>query len=278
MHWWSKPKLYSAVTEKERVQVRVVGIPEYYAENYRKRKCMWKKEKLEQLLVENLRECDTEHFFCSEEASSFLGQSKVSVPLFLMEEMLLRYGIKERLILVGNPNPLFDNIFTNYMEKVNFLQLLCENRKDYEQEAEWLYQTYGIVTVIREINWEADRKEGRKNAIGQAEKSRETFGQKYAEGQGQFRSGIKGTMKQPETLVVDMEPCLENSRPVIDLRGLPEGTVYMDMCSEREKCYRITKKYKNLHYLSPESLLNKWCHLDTTAQNGYNTRVKLEVL
>lgn len=248
-HWWRKPKLYSAVTEKERVQVRVVGIPEYYAENYRKRKCMWKKEKLEQLLVENLRECDTEHFFCSEEASSFLGQPKVSVPLFLMEEMLLRYGMKERLILAGNPNPLFNIIFANYMEKVNFLQLVCENGADYEQEAEWLYQTYGIVTV-----------------------------QKYAKGQGQFLNGIRGNRKQPETLVVDMEPCVKNGRPVIDLRGLPEGTVYMDMCSEREKCYRITKKYKNIHYLSPESLLNKWCHLDTTAQNGYNTRVKSEVL
>lgn len=245
-----KPRLYSNRIEKERVLVQLVAVPEFYTVNYRNRKQMWKKEKLEQLFVEKIRECNTEHFFCSEAVAHFFGQPKVSAPLFLMEEMLSRYGVRERLILVGNPNPLFDSIFENYMEKVNFLQLVCENVKDYERETEWLYETYGIVAVLQET----ERNKCRENTL------------------------MKSAGKQPETLIVDMEPCGKNGRPAIELKGLPEGTVYMDMCSEEKKRYRISQKHKNIHYLSPESLLNKWCHLDTTAQNGYNTRVKLEVL
>lgn len=269
-----KPRLYSNRIEKERVLVQLVAVPEFYSVNYRNRKQMWKKEKLEQLFVEKIRESNTEHFFCSEAVAHFFGQPKVSAPLFLMEEMLLRYGVRERLILVGNPNPLFDSIFENYMEKVNFLQLVCKNVKDYERETEWLYETYGIVAVLQE----AERNKCRENTLRKEEKvNGENLGQ-HREGREPFLVGMKSSGKQPETLIVDMEPCGKNGRPAIELRGLPEGTVYMDMCSEEEKRYRISKKHKNIHYLSPESLLNKWCHLDTTAQNGYNTRVKLEVL
>ena len=46
-----------------------------------------------------------------------------------------------------------------------------------------------------------------------------------------------------------------------------------DMGSKEKKRRQILKRNKNIRYLSPEGLLNKWCHLDTNVQNGYNTRV-----
>ena len=199
---------------------------------------------LMQVLEEEFQKSGAEYFFYGEEMAVFFNMERLEVPLFFMEEMLLQYGVREKLILIGSPNLLFESVFRNFMQKVNYLNIICEQPEEYEEETEWLFENYGIVA----------RFETEKERVRKAEK------------------------RQVETLVVDMENSGKNGRPRIELAGLPEGAVYMDMCSEGEKARWITKKRKDIHYLSPESLLNKWCHLDTNAQNGYNTRVKLEVL
>lgn len=316
-NFYSKTELNEFCVERQdRLVIKAIGIPEYYAESFvtelaglwnskilhcipkrRKKKeikrmsgealkknrqkkrnrVSWEKEKLVQLLCEEFARSGAEYFFYGEETAAFLEKEMPQVPLFFMEEMLLQYGIRENMILIGNQNPFFESIFANFMQRVNFLKIVCDREEEYEEAMEWLYENYGIVTVV----------EAKRNVVGREsilqEKSvqremtfreREVGREKQVEGE-RIQSVGK---RRFETLVIDMEPGGRNGKPQIDLPGLPEGTVYMDMCSEREKARWITKKRKDIHYLSPESLLNKWCHLDTTAQNGYNTRVKLEVL
>lgn len=238
-------------------------------------KILWEREKLIQVLGEEFQKSGAEYFFCGEETALFLGQKPPEVPLFFMEEMLVQYGVRERLILIGNYNLFFESVFQNFMQKVNFLRIICDESDAYEEAGEWLYENYGIVMGIG-AEREVEERRFRREKIG-TEKQREE--QRVEESETR-KERMRTTIKrgQPETLVIDMEPCGKNGRPRIDLTGLPEGTIYMDMCSEGAKARWITKKRKDIHYLSPESLLNKWCHLDTTAQNGYNTRVKLEVL
>ena len=285
-NFYSKIELNEFCVERQdRLVIKAIGIPEYYAESwmtelihlwrrkveYRRRagsrkterkgkeetrktktrktktgkRLSWDKERLKQVLEEKFRESGAEYFYCGEETAVFLRMERPDVPLFFMEEMLLQYGIRENLILIGSPNILFESVFQNFMQRVNYLKVLCDRPEEYEEVTEWLYENFGIVAVV------------------------ETF-----EGERIQNSG----KRLPETLVIDMEPGGRNGKPQIELSELPMGTVYMDMCSDGEKARWVTKKRKDIHYLSPESLLNKWCHLDTTAQNGYNTRVKLEVL
>ncbi len=227
------PKYY---VEKDRLRICAIGIPEFYAKRMGQPKT-WKKEKLWKMLNGALEECRAEQIFLQEASTDFLKQEKIMPPAVLMETMLSRVGMKENLILVGSPNSFFDTIFEQFMKKVNYLQIVCKQEEEYEQEREWLYETYGIVTV--------------------------------------FQGNGGGTPKQ-DTLVIDMEQGGKNGRPVVELKSLSKGTVYVDMCSERQKRLWITKKRSDIHYLSPESLLNKWCRLDTTVQNGYNTRVKMD--
>lgn len=269
----AKKNFYSAVQlntfcveRQDRLVIKAVGIPEYYMEGYatqlrqflskkkgkktgegeKQKRISWERERLIQILIEEFQKSGAEYFFYGEEMALFLGQKSPEVPLFFMEEMLLQYGIREKLILIGSPNLLFESVFQNFMQKVNYLKIVCDEPDDYEEEEEWLYENYGIVMGF---------------GTGREVMGRESH-----------------LWETTETLVIDMEPGEKNGRPRIELATLPEGTVYMDMCSEEAKARWITKKRKDIHYLSPQSLLNKWCHLDTTAQNGYNTRVKLEVL
>ena len=260
-NFYSKIQLNEfCVERRDRLVIKAIGIPEYYAENFltklthwwrgkkqtgeKRKRVVWEKEMLMQVLEEEFQKSGAEYFFYGEEMAVFFNMERLEVPLFFMEEMLLQYGVREKLILIGSPNLLFESVFRNFMQKVNYLNIICEQPEEYEEETEWLFENYGIVA----------RFETEKERVRKAEK------------------------RQVETLVVDMENSGKNGRPRIELAGLPEGAVYMDMCSEGEKARWITKKRKDIHYLSPESLLNKWCHLDTNAQNGYNTRVKLEVL
>ena len=260
------------IERRDRLAIKAVGIPEYYMESYvtqlkrlwfekiLKRRIKketikqitWDEEKLGEILVKEFEKSGAEHFFYGEETAVFLEQKQPQIPLFFMEEMLLQYGVRENLILIGSPNLLFDSVFQNFMQRVNFLKIICDVPEDYEEEAEWLYENYGIV---------AEFGGGEDGAIRERKFGEEITGR-----------------RQMETLVIDMEPGGKNGRPQIGMARLAEGTVYMDMCSEGAKARWITKKRSDIHYLSPQSLLNKWCHLDTTAQNGYNTRVKLEVL
>lgn len=268
-HFRSKPEAEKKTVERERFIIHVRGIPENYAESiFRRKKLPWKAENLKKFLLDCFRECEAEYFFCGEESARFFGQEKVSPPFFIMGEMLLQYGIRENLFLVGSPNPLFESIFQNCMERVNFLQIVCTDVEEYEKDAEWLYEIYGLVATFRKVSRKLPRTaEKRENSLRSAER----------------RNGAKAGWEEEETcrteaLVIDMEQAGKNGRPAIDLTLLPKGAVYMDMRSETKKKHWITKKRKDIHYLSPETALNKWCHLDTTAQNGYNTRVKLEVL
>ncbi len=322
-NFYSKIELNEFCVERQdRLVIKAIGIPEYYAESlmtelihlwrrkaeYRGRmrsrkkerkgkeeksktktgkKLSWDKERLKQVLEEKFRESGAEYFYCGEETAMFLRMERPDVPLFFMEEMLLQYGIRENLILIGSPNILFESVFQNFMQRVNYLKVLCDRPEEYEEVTEWLYENFGIVAVV----------ENQRNSMGRENVSRE----KRTQREERFREEIekeewervrkirreelfegerKGNegKRRLETLVIDMEPGGKNGKPRIELSELSEETVYMDMRSEGEKARWITKKRKDIHYLSPESLLNKWCHLDTTAQNGYNTRVKLEVL
>lgn len=236
-------------------------------------KILWEREKLIQVLSEEFQKSSVEYFFYGEETALFLGQKSPEVPLFFMEEMLLQYGVRESLILIGNHNLLFESVFQNFMQKVNFLKIICDDPAEYEEAGEWLYENYGIVMGIG-AEREVEEKRFRSGEI-ESQPEKQQVGESSIQKERMLMTSKRG---QPETLVIDMEPCGKNGRPRIGLTGLPEGTIYMDMCSEGAKARWITKKRKDIHYLSPESLLNKWCHLDTTVQNGYNTRVKLEVL
>jgi len=261
----SGPEAEKKTVERERFVIHMRGIPEFYRESLLKRKTLpWKEENLKRFLSDCFRECEAEYFFCGEESARFLGQEKVSPPFFIMEEMLLQYGIREKLFLVGSPNPLFESVFQNCMEQVNFLQIVCEDMEEYGRIAEGLYKSYGLVTTFRKVSRKAVRRE--RGAEKQENVLRVPERRNGAE---------EGTYRQ-DTLVIDMEPAGKNGRPAIDLSLLPGGTVYMDMRSETKKRHWITKKRKDIRYLSPETALNKWCHLDTTAQNGYNTRVKMD--
>lgn len=237
-YFYSKVQPQMFTVERERVRVTAIGIPEFYGRTWgRKKYVSWKDEKIKQYMLEQFQGSGAEHFFYGRDTALFLQQDEMQVPLFFMEEMLVRYGVRESVVLIGDPTPIFDSLFQNFMSKVNYLRIICENPADYKRETEWLYETYGIIAI---------------------------FG--------------KGGQSRTQMLVLDMEPSGKNGRPVIDLTEIPVGSVYMDMKSDAEKRKWITKKRKDIRYLSPESVLNKWCHLDTTAQNGYNTRVKLEVL
>ncbi len=243
---FAKAKFHSFCVERgDRLVIQAVGVPEYYVENaaakikrlwektlWHKRidplkYLPWKKEELTKMLVEEFRKSGAEHFFYGEETALFLGQELPEIPLFLLEEMLLQYGVRENLILIGNPNPLFESIFGNFMQKVNYLKIVCERPEAYEETAEWLYENYGIIV--------------------------------------RFETKMEEQKKKLETLVIDMGPGQKNGRPPLNITSLPEGSIYMDMGSDGAKAKWITKKRKDIHYLSPESLLNKWCHLDTTA-------------
>jgi len=228
-HFFSGPQMSISHIEKEDMRIDAVGIPEYY-----RKKVMWKEKKLEKILLAELERSGAQWCWYGEGTARFLGVRQPELPFFFMENMLFRYGVRERLILIGEPNPLFDLVFQNFMPKVNFLQISCNAPEDYEERAEWLYETYGIVTAFQR-------------------------GKVVHTGNG-----------QAETLVIDME---NGKRPDINVGEILGKSVYMDMGAEEEKKYWIEKKNTNMRYLSPESLLNKWCRLDTNAQNGYNTRV-----
>lgn len=194
----------------------------------------WEEEILEKELLAQLEKSGAQWCWYGESTARFLGVKRPEIPFFFMEEMLARYGVRERLILIGEVNPFFDLIFRNYMPKVNYLQISSAEPEKYEERGEWLYDTYGIVTAFQ-----------RRKVI------------------------LTGT-GQAETLVIDMTA---EEGTDIDIMELPRGTLYMDMGSNEKKKGRIEKRNKNVRYLSPESLLNKWCRLDTYMQNGYNTRV-----
>lgn len=302
-HFRSKPEAEKKTVERERFVIHVRGIPENYAESlFRRKKLPWKQENLKRFLLDCFQECEAEYFFCGEESARFFGQEKVSPPFFIMGEMLLQYGIRENLFLIGSPNPLFESVFQNCMERVNFLQIVCEDAGEYESDAEWLYEIYGLVATFRRVSRKgarAERAAGSRRGEGRyraedsrrdesryrTEDSRRDESRQWMEESRRNEERQRAENVLPESagraaeaLVIDMEPAGKNGRPAIDLALLPRGTVYMDMRSETKKKHWITKKRKDIHYLSPETALNKWCHLDTTAQNGYNTRVKLEVL
>lgn len=282
-NFYSKIQLNEFCVERQdRLVIKAIGIPEYYSESFltelmhlckrkmlnkeKRRRVAWARESLIQILTEAFQTSGAEYFFYGEETAGFLRMKLPEVPLFFMEEMLLQYGIRENLILIGSPNLLFESVFQNFMQRVNFLKIVCGAPEEYEEATEWLFENYGIVAGV-ERN---ESLSGRGMLLSEHEiRSAERI-EKEKDGSRERRL--------METLVIDMEKGGKNGKPIIELSGLPEGTVYMDMCSEGEKARWITKKRKDIHYLSPESLLNKWCHLDTTAQNGYNTRVKLEVL
>lgn len=256
----------------DRFVIKAIGIPEYYTESFAtqlkriwSKKWLhttlspqylpWEKENLVNMLAEEFQKSGAGFYFFGEETALFLGQELPEVPLVFMEAMLVKYGVRENLILIGKQNPLFESIFGKYMHKVNFLKIICGEPEEYTGAVEWLYRNYGIVAEIRVES----------TGFGGERRLRETTGRKQEKG-------------QPEMLVVDMDSGGKNGRPKIELAELPAGSIYMDMRSERAKAKWITQKRKDIHYLSPESLINKWCHLDTIAQNRYNTRVKLEVL
>lgn len=195
---------------------------------------VWEEKILEKELRRYLERSGAEWCWYGEDTAKFLGVKQPEIPFFFMEEMLDRYGVRERLILIGESNPLFDLIFQNDMPKVNFLQISAHEPEKFEDRAEWLYETYGIAAIF------------------------------------QRQRVILSGSGQAETLVIDMA---EDDGADINISDLPAGTVYMDMGSKEKKRRQILKRNKNIRYLSPESLLNKWCHLDTNVQNGYNTRV-----
>lgn len=228
-HIFSKPQMPKNHIEKENMSIDAIGIPEIYW-----KKKAWKEKELEKALLAELEKSGAQWCWYGEGTARFLGVKQPEIPFFFMEDMLFRYGVREKLILIGEPNPLFDLVFQNFMSKVNFLQISCNEPEDYEKRAEWLYETYGIVAAFQK-------------------------GKVVHTGNG-----------QAETLVIDME---NGKSPDIDVGGILGKSIYMDMGSEEEKKNRIAKRNKNIRYLSPESLLNKWCRLDTNAQNGYNTRV-----
>ena len=218
-HIFSKPKMPESHIEREDMSIDAIGIPEFY-----RTKKAWKEKVLEKELLAELEKSGAQWCFYGEETARFLGVKQPEVPFFFMEKMLFRYGVRERVILIGEPNPLFDLVFQNFMPKVNFLQIACNEPEGYEERVKWLYETYGIVTAFQ--------------------RGRVAF-----PGNG-----------QAETLLIDMEG---GKRPDIDVGGLSGKTVYMDMESGEEKRKWVIKRNKNIRYLSPESLLNKWCHLDT---------------
>jgi len=226
---FSRPQMSKNHIEKENMSIDAIGIPEFYHN-----KKAWKEKELEKELLASLDKSGAQWCWYGKGTARFLGVKQPEIPFFFMEEMLFRYGVRERLILIGEPNPLFDLVFQNYMSKVNFLQIVCKEPEIYEERAEWLYGTYGIVAAFQR-------------------------GRIVHTGNG-----------QAETLVIDME---DGKRPDIDVGGISGQSVYMDMGSEEEKKIWIAKRNKNMRYLSPECLLNKWCRLDTNVQNGYNTRV-----
>lgn len=228
-HFFEKPQMPKVHIDKENMSIDAIGIPEYY-----RAKKAWKEKELERQLLEELEKSGAQWCWYGKGTARFLGVKQPDIPSFFMEEMLHRYGVRERLILIGEPNPLFDFVLQNLMSRVNYLQISCEEAEAYEKRAKWLFETYGLVTVFQ------------RNRV-------------ILSGDG-----------QAETLVIDMEG---GEYASIDVRELPGRSVYMDMDSGEEKGNRIVMRNKNIRYLSPESLLNKWCHLDTNAQNGYNTRV-----
>ena len=144
------------VERKDRLVIKVIGIPEYYAENFimelmhlwkgkipnwkKRRRVTWKKERLIRVLAEVFQKSGAEYFLYGEETALLLGQEMPDIPLFFMEEMLLQYGIRENIILIGNPNPFFESIFSNFMQRVNYLRIVCEEPEAYEEEVEWLYE------------------------------------------------------------------------------------------------------------------------------------------
>lgn len=220
-HLFSKPVLPYKQVERDRLRVTAIGIPEYYRPKYR-----WKTERMTEELVKYFSQSRAEHYWYAEETAAFMEKNMPEAPLFLMKEMLLCYGVRENLLLIGDPNPLFDHLFLTSMEKVNFLQIVCKNPETYEARTEWLSQNYGTVAVF----W-----------------------------QEEVQNTGRGTF-----LVVDMETGETNGRPRIQIKNLPAQSIYMDMCSESKKQLWIEKKRKDIRYLSPRSVLNKWCHLDTT--------------
>ena len=228
-HIFSRPQMSKNHIEREGMSIDAIGVPEFY-----RTKKAWKEKILEKELLAELEKSGAQWCWYGEVTARFLGVKQPEIPFFFMEEMLFRYGVRERVILIGEPNPLFDLVFQNFMPKVNYLQISCNEPEMYEERIEWLYETFGIVTAIQR-------------------------GRAVLTGNG-----------QAETLVIDME---RGKRPDIDVGELLGKGIYMDMGSCEEKKIRIIKRNRNIRYLSPESLLNKWCHLDTNVQNGYNTRV-----
>lgn len=228
-HIFSRPQMSKNHIEREGMSIDAIGVPEFY-----RTKKAWKEKVLERELLAELEKSGAQWCWYGEETARFLGVKQPEIPFFFMEEMLFRYGVRERVILIGEPNPLFDLVFRNFMPKVNFLQISCNEPEMYEKRVEWLYENFGIVTALQR-------------------------GRAVITGNG-----------QAETLVIDME---NGKRPDIDVGGLLGKGIYMDMGSCEEKKIQIERRNKNMRYLSPENLLNKWCHLDTNVQNGYNTRV-----
>lgn len=232
-HFFSKADIEHKRIEKDRLIFEIVGVPELYCKFFSKKK-EWKKEVLIKELLKILQKSPAEQYWYNKDMALFLGEKEPNPPHILMEEMLFHYGVRENVVLIGKPNPLFESLFLHFMKKVNYLQVFCDNPEEYEEEAEFLYENYGTVIV---------------------------FGKKL----------FRVSDKKPY-LIIDME---EENKDFLEssVGHFAAGSIYMDMKSIPEKKCIIEQKRKDIHYLSPQTVVNKWCRLDTTAQNGYNTRV-----
>ncbi len=217
-HFYTKPVFEIQKMNKRDIHIVAIGIPQWYWKEK-----TWSTGKLKKALNRYVQGEENTCYFYNKKTAATLHLVETEAPFFLMEEILVRAGAKEQLLYAGEKGAVFELLLQNFMARVNYFYVVTDTPEQFEEEATWLYEMYGLVTVFSD----------------------------------------KPSAKEIPALVVDMRPSGKNGRPAVELAGLAPDTLYLDMCSDPVKRNWITKKRKDIRYLSPESLLNKWCKLDT---------------
>lgn len=187
-------------------------VPEFYMHG----RC-WNKEKLREMLKEELQQPEVTEYYLQPELCRMLELREKLPPEILLRMVLKQSPCWEYLLLIGDgweeDSPFFPLLY-EYLPRINHFTVITDRPAEYTAFAEYIYEEYGIPTAY---SAQMERRLGKKK----------------------------------RTVILDNRLCYKPPFTV-----LPEEAFYIDFWSAREKRFVLETKRKDVRYLSAVKFLD----------------------